>query len=86
MRTREECEALDSADVLAPLRSEFLLNENEIYLDGNSLGPVTRAVTARVNEVLNDEWAKGLVRSWNSAGWMAMPTRPDFFRVSRSST
>ncbi|HEY5103825.1 MAG TPA: kynureninase [Acidimicrobiales bacterium] len=75
MTTREECEALDSADVLASLRSEFLLNDDEIYLDGNSLGPVSRAVSTRVNEVLSGEWAKGLVRSWNSAGWMAMPTR-----------
>jgi len=73
--TREECEALDSADVLAPLRDEFILDENEIYLDGNSLGPVSHAVKRRVNEVLNDEWEKGLVRSWNSSGWMAMPTR-----------
>jgi kynureninase len=72
---RDDCVALDSADVLAPLRDEFLLNEGEIYLDGNSLGPVSRSAVRRVNEVLNDEWAKGLVRSWNNAGWMAMPTR-----------
>lgn len=75
VRTRDDCIALDRADVLAPLRDEFLLNEGEIYLDGNSLGPVSRAAVRRVNEVLNDEWAKGLVRSWNTAGWMAMPTR-----------
>jgi kynureninase len=75
VRTRKECEALDEADKLAPLRDEFILNEREIYLDGNSLGPVSRAAVTRVNEVLNDEWAKGLVRSWNAAGWMAMPTR-----------
>ncbi|HVB51263.1 MAG TPA: kynureninase [Acidimicrobiales bacterium] len=75
MITRDDCVALDRADVLAPLRDEFLLNDGEIYLDGNSLGPVSRAAVRRVNEVLNDEWAKGLVRSWNAAGWMAMPTR-----------
>ncbi|HEY5266081.1 MAG TPA: kynureninase [Acidimicrobiales bacterium] len=75
MTTREECEVLDSSDVLAPLRDDFILSEHEIYLDGNSLGPVSRAVKKRVNEVLNHEWEKGLVRSWNSAGWMEMPTR-----------
>jgi kynureninase len=73
--TREDCVALDTKDVLAPLRDEFLLNENEIYLDGNSLGPVSRAVTMRVNEVLNEEWGRGLVRGWSKSGWMAMPTR-----------
>ncbi len=73
--TRDDCVALDVTDVLAPLREEFTLNEHEIYLDGNSLGPVSRAVSKRVNEVINDQWGHGLVRSWNDAGWMAMPTR-----------
>jgi kynureninase len=73
--TRDDCVALDEKDVLAPLRDEFLLNENEIYLDGNSLGPVSRAVTTRVNEVLANEWGQSLVRGWGERGWMAMPTR-----------
>jgi kynureninase len=34
---------------------------------------VSRDVSVRVNEVVSDEWAKGLVRSWNDAGWMDMP-------------
>jgi kynureninase len=73
--TRNDCVALDESDALADLRQEFTLNEDEIYLDGNSLGPVSSAVRARVNEVIDNEWARGLVRSWNSAGWMAAPTR-----------
>jgi len=72
---RDDCEARDDADALAPLRSEFRLNDGEIYLDGNSLGPVSEATSRRVNEAIDNEWAKGLVRSWNSAGWMAAPTR-----------
>ncbi len=66
---------MDDADVMAPLRGDFSLNEGEIYLDGNSLGPVSRSVRRRVNEVLDVEWGRGLVRSWNDAGWMAEPTR-----------
>jgi len=66
---------LDGLDVLAPLREEFTLNDDEIYLDGNSLGPVSKSVRRRVNEVLDDEWGRGLVRSWIDAGWMAEPTR-----------
>jgi len=73
--TRDDCAARDASDVLAPLRNEFILTDREIYLDGNSLGPVSRAVGARVNEVINDEWGRGLVRGWNDSGWMAMPTR-----------
>jgi kynureninase len=75
MTTREECQTLDLEDELAPLRNEFLLNYDEIYLDGNSLGPVSRTVSTRVNEVLDHEWGKQLVRGWNDAGWMALPTR-----------
>ncbi len=75
MIARSDCVALDEGDELADLRQEFTLNEDEIYLDGNSLGPVSRAVRTRVNEVIDNEWGHGLVRSWNSAGWMAAPTR-----------
>ena len=75
MITRDECEARDEKDSLAPLRDEFTLNDGEIYLDGNSLGPVSAAVRRRVNEVIDSEWGHGLARSWNSAGWMAEPTR-----------
>ena len=75
MITRDDCQRLDDADALAPLRKEFSLNDGEIYLDGNSLGPVSTSVGRRVNEVLDDEWGRGLVRSWGDAGWMAMPTR-----------
>ncbi len=71
---RDDCAALDEADEISDLRAEFRLNSGEIYLDGNSLGPVTHAASRRVNEVINVEWAKGLVRSWNAAGWMAEPT------------
>ena len=75
MILRDDCEALDASDELEPLRQEFRLNDGEIYLDGNSLGPVTEATSRRVNEVIDNEWAHGLVRSWNSAGWMSEPTR-----------
>jgi len=64
---------MDASDKLASLRSEFTLNSSEIYLDGNSLGPVSKNVGVRVNEVINNEWANGLVRSWNNAGWMDAP-------------
>jgi kynureninase len=72
---RDACQRMDEADVLAPLRQEFTLNDDEIYLDGNSLGPVSTSVRRRVSEVIDDEWGRGLVRSWNDAGWMGEPTR-----------
>lgn len=75
MHTRETCVAEDRRDPLAPLREAFVLPEGVIYLDGNSLGPLPRAAAARSLEVLQEEWGRGLVRSWNSAGWFALPGR-----------
>ena len=75
MTTREECAARDEADALNPVRDEFILPAGVLYLDGNSLGPVTRRARARVSETIDEEWATGLVRSWNSAGWMDESTR-----------
>lgn len=75
MITRDDCVQMDASDELATVREMFTIPDGEIYLDGNSLGPVSRDVPARVREVVGKEWAKGLVRSWNDAGWMAMPTR-----------
>ena len=43
----DQAKEKDKADGLAPKRSEFLLPEDIIYLDGNSLGPVTKNATKR---------------------------------------
>jgi kynureninase len=71
--TRDDCLARDRADTLAPLRELFTLNEAEVYLDGNSLGPVSSRVGERVREVIEGQWATGLVRNWGE--WWDWPTR-----------
>jgi kynureninase len=77
--SRAEAAALDAADVLAPLRSQFDLAaadaEGVIYLDGNSLGALPAAASARVRAVAEREWGSGLVRSWNTAGWISAAGR-----------
>lgn len=73
--TRDDYVRRDESDELSSARDEFTIPDGEIYLDGNSLGPVSRGVVRRVTDVVTDEWARGLVRSWNDAGWMEMPTR-----------
>ncbi|WP_375739654.1 kynureninase [Pseudomonas boanensis] len=75
MTTREYCLALDAQDSLAHLRADFALPEGVIYLDGNSLGARPAAAQERARQVLADEWGDGLVRSWNTAGWRALPER-----------
>ena len=73
--SREHCEALDRADALAPLRAQFVLPEGLIYLDGNSLGAMPRSAEARVAQAVSAEWGQGLIRSWNTAGWVDLPQR-----------
>jgi kynureninase len=73
--TREDCVARDAADPLAAHRNAFALPDGVIYLDGNSLGPLPRATPARLREVVDREWGEGLVRSWNTAGWIDAPRR-----------
>jgi kynureninase len=73
--TRQECAALDEGDGLAALRHRFVLPEGVIYLDGNSLGPMPRHVPARLRKAVEAEWAEGLIRSWNDAGWIEAPRR-----------
>src|SRR5690348_12253566 len=67
--------ALDDADPLRGLRERFHLPAGVIYLDGNSLGAAPRAAAARMAEVVEGEWACGLVRSWNAADWIGAPAR-----------
>jgi kynureninase len=73
--TKDQALALDAADPLAPLRAQFVLPPGVIYLDGNSLGVLPTGTAARVQQVLTQEWGEGLIRSWNSAGWIDMPQR-----------
>jgi len=75
MISRDDCARRDAADALAPLRDQFMLPEGVIYVDGNSLGALPRATPARVAAAVQQEWGDGLIRSWNDAGWIALPQR-----------
>lgn len=59
----------------ARFRDRFLLPEGVVYLDGNSLGPLPKAAPARVAEVIEREWGRDLVTSWNKHGWIDLPRR-----------
>ena len=73
--TRQDALALDAVDPLARLREQFALPPGVIYLDGNSLGVLPKSTSARVQQVVQQEWGIGLIRSWNSAGWIDLPQR-----------
>lgn len=73
MITLSDCEHRDATDPLRALRDLFTIPDGVIYLDGNSLGVSPKAAGPRAAEVVTQEWAQGLIRSWNTAGWVQLP-------------
>jgi kynureninase len=57
------------------VRDDFDLPAGVIYLDGNSLGACPRTTAPRVQQVVQSEWGVGLIRSWNTAGWIDLARR-----------
>jgi kynureninase len=57
--------ALDAADPLAGVRERFVIEDEFIYLNGNSLGRLPKATIKRMRSVVEDEWAHELVLGWN---------------------
>ncbi len=74
MITRTDVLALDAADPLAGFRERFHIpDDSVVYLDGNSLGMPPKRTLERLTEVYRDDWATGLIRSWDH--WVDMPQR-----------
>ena len=71
----DHASALDAGDPLAGLRDSFTLPADVIYLDGNSLGALPRAVPDRIAATVTGDWGDGLIRSWNEADWINAPRR-----------
>ena len=71
---RAYAEELDLADPLAEYRERFALDDPSlIYLNGNSLGALPRAVMWRLDRIIQEEWGTGLVRSWDH--WVDLPAQ-----------
>jgi kynureninase len=73
MITRDDLVALDTEDPLADRRALFVLPDDLIYLDGNSLGAQPASITATADEVLG-EWRSDLIGGWTDRGWWEMPS------------
>lgn len=73
--SREAAARWDETDELASLRERYALPEGVVYLDGNSLGPMPAAAPARLSHVVEHEWGRRLIRSWNEAEWFTASAR-----------
>ncbi len=73
--TRDDAEARDRSDPLAPFRERFVIpDETLVYLDGNSLGRLPRATLERLGDVVESEWGGRLIRGWWER-WLELPVR-----------
>ncbi len=75
MKTRTDCETLDKQDRLGWTRKRFVLPDNIVYLDGNSLGPLPVTALERITGAVTEDWGAGLITSWIDADWFTLPTR-----------
>jgi len=73
--TRDDLAALDATDPLARFGERFELPDGIIYLDGNSLGALPKAVKERIARAVEEEWGHDLIRSWNLHDWYTLPGR-----------
>jgi kynureninase len=56
---------LDAHDPLTQFRDLFVINDDLIYLDGNSLGRLPKATMAATRNLVENEWANELVLGWD---------------------
>ena len=66
--------SLDAKDPLAHARALFQLDDDLVYLDGNSLGALPKAVSLAVKHVVEQQWGSDLISSWNAHDWIRLPT------------
>jgi kynureninase len=63
---------LDQKDPLKDYSKLFRSTENEVYLDGNSLGKLPLGTVIRLEGLINHEWGVRKIRSWNEH-WLELP-------------
>lgn len=64
-----------SDDFFERSRAMFDLPAGIVYLDGNSLGAMPRSARERVRRELDESWGRELIRAWNTAGWIDLPSK-----------
>ena len=66
---------LDADDPLGDFKTQFYqADPEEIYLDGNSLGRLPLESQRMMDEIMQNQWGEGLIRSWGER-WYDAPNR-----------
>jgi len=69
----QDISRLDGSDLLARMREQFIVPDNSVYLDGNSLGCLPVYAQQRAIDVVDQQWGQDLITSWNKHGWIDLP-------------
>ncbi len=79
LKTRAQAAELDAQDPISKARDLFDLPEGLIYLDGNSLGARPKSAMSAAKHLLEQQWGRGLIGSWNGGtdyeSWFTLPQR-----------
>lgn len=67
--------AMDAKDRLAQKKDEFVSDSSLVYMDGNSLGPLSKHTQKHVSKVLRQQWGEDLIQSWNKHAWIDLPNK-----------
>ena len=63
MSQRMSSQNLDKMDKLVHFKSRFYNSNNEIYMDGNSLGKLPIQTKNQISSLVENQWGKNLIRS-----------------------
>lgn len=74
-KLKQQAVTHDGEDTLADYIDQFIIPNNTIYLDGNSLGPSSKAAKKRAEEVVNQQWGQSLIAGWNDHDWIELPQK-----------
>ena len=66
---------LDTHHAATDRRSTFHLPDGVVYLDGNSLGPLSVGAEEAITDAVRRQWGEQLIRAWNESDWWGAPER-----------
>lgn len=69
LKSRVDCIKADHSDELKSFRDRFIVPEDFIYLNGNSLGCCPKGVAETINHLILKDWAENLNVSYETHRW-----------------